>query len=380
MGSKKGTYRSVLIAILVWEIIFWTLLLFAFNQWRFFEPLSDHSQLVFKNPTALWYMLIGVPMLVLFAVFLWREHQRYRKLGDDFVVRKIVVQTAPSSHFIKFFLFRNFVVFAILAWALPVMGTKSTTAKKENKELVLAMDISLSMNVKDAGFTDSRLTIAKRAATQFINNLKGEKIGIVIFAGNAYVQLPLTTDYEAAKMYVDEIETSLTSNQGTALSTALIRSQQVFTDETAAHAVILFSDVEDQQGGLDSIVEVYREQQVHLSILAIGTSTGGLIPNSPSRSELGYKMDENGRPIVSKMNLKLVRDLAKQTNGNLLVSENSYPNVELLLQNIKGIKRVKSKLEQMDVKENKYQLPLAISLISFLLFGIFKSKSLSNES
>src|SRR5690606_39237701 len=129
------------------------------------------------------------------------------------------------------------------------------------------------------------------------NQLRGEKVAIVIFAGNACVQLPLTTDYASAKMYVDEIETSLTSNQGTALSTALIRSQQVFLDKKAVHAVILFSDVEDHQGDLDSIVNVYQIEKTTLSILAIGTSDGGIIPNNPDRPELGYKQDENGKAI-----------------------------------------------------------------------------------
>lgn len=380
MDNKKVNYRNVFIAVVIWEIIFWIAVAITLNLGSYFETLSDQSQLVFKNPNALWFLWIAIPLLLIFAVFLYREQHRYSKMGNYSVVQNSIFQTNPFSHFIKFFCFRNFVILTIFALALPVMGTKNTTVKRENKELVLAMDISLSMNVKDAGFADSRLTIAKRAATQFINNLRGEKIGIVIFAGNAYVQLPLTTDYEAAKMYVDELETSMTSNQGTVLATALIRSKQVFMDKTAAHAVILFSDVEDQQGDLDSIVNAYREDKTHLSILAIGTSTGGLIPNSPSRSELGYKMDENARPIVSKMNLELVKLLARQTNGDLIVSENSYPNVELLTRKIKQIKRAKTTLEQLEVKENKYHVPLILAILCFFLFGVIKNKSLSNES
>ena len=237
-----------------------------------------------------------------------------------------------------------------------------------------------SMNVKDAGFTDSRLKIAKRAATELINNLRGEKVGIVIFAGNAYVHLPLTTDYDAAKMHVDEIETNLTSNQGTAISTALIRSQQMFLDKKAAHAVILFSDVEDQQGDLDSIVKAYRTEKTNLSLLAIGSTNGGMIPNNPNRPELGYKMDENGRPIVSKMNLNLVKELAKQTNGQLSVSENGYPNMELTLNEIRKMKGVRSSIEDLEVKKNRYHIPLILGLLSFLLFGVLKSKRMSNEN
>lgn len=379
MVKQKGTYRAVILAILVWEILMWLVLGLLLKHWQFFEPLSDKTQLAFKNPNALWLLLAVVPLIILYIVFLIREQNRFKKLGTYSVIQKITIPNSPITHFFKFFFFRNFIVFTILAMALPVSGTKNTSVRTESKELVLAMDISSSMDVKDAGFTESRLTIAKRAATQLINNLRGEKVGIVIFAGNAYVQLPLTNDYAAAKMYIDEIETSLTSNQGTALSTALIRSQQVFIDKKSVHAVILFSDVEDQQGDLDSIVQVYKEEKTHLSILAIGTENGGLIPNNPNRQELGYKMDENGKPIVSKMNITLVKDLARQTNGHLLISKNSYPNVGLLLQEIKKMNQTKSSFQNMEVKENKYHIPLILAFISFLLFGVFKSKRMSND-
>lgn len=379
MDIKKGKYRFVILSILAWEILFWGILGLLSKQWHYFDSLSDQSQLVFKNPDSLWLLILVIPMLLSYGFFLWREQNRFKKLGNYSVVQKVVIPNSPFLNFMKFFFFRNFIVFLILALALPVFGTKSTTIRTENKELVLAIDISSSMDVKDAGFTDSRLMIAKRAATQLINQLRGEKVAIVIFAGNAYVQLPLTTDYASAKMYVDEIETSLTSNQGTALSTALIRSQQVFLDKKAVHAVILFSDVEDHQGDLDSIVNVYQTEKTALSILAIGTSDGGIIPNNPDRPELGYKQDENGKAIVSKMNLPLVKDLAQQTNAQLLTSKNSYPNVALLMQEIKQMKRVKSTFEEMEVQENRYQIPLILALICFLLFGVFKSKKLSNE-
>lgn len=379
MVKQKGTYRAVIFAILVWEILMWLVLGILLKHWKFFEPLSDKTQFAFKNPDALWLLLIVVPLITLYIVFLIREQNRFKKIGTYTVIQKITRANSPITHFFKFFFFRNFIVFAILAMALPVSGTKKTRVRTESKELVLAMDISSSMDVKDEGFTESRLTIAKRAATQLINNLQGEKVGIVIFAGNAYVQLPLTTDYGSAKIYIDELETSLTSNQGTALSTALIRAQQVFIDKKSVHAVILFSDVEDQQGELDSIAEVYQEEQTHLSILAIGTENGGLIPNNPNRQELGYKMDQNGKPIVSKLNIVLVKELAKQTNGHLLISNNSYPNVGLLLQEIKKMNQIKSSFANMEVKENKYQIPLILAFISFVLFGIFKSKRMSNE-
>lgn len=373
MVKEKGKYRAVILAILIWEILMWLILGFLLKFWKFFEPISDQSHLVFKNPDALWLLILLIPLLIFYFLFLIREQNRYQKIGTFAVIQKITFVDSPLTHFFRFFFFRNFIVFAILALAMPVFGTKDTSIRKENKELVLAIDISSSMDVKDEGFSESRLTIAKRAAKQLINNLNGEKVGIVIFAGNAYVQLPLTSDYASAKMYIDEIETSLTSNQGTVLSTALIRAQQVFIDQKSVHAVVLFSDVEDHQGGLDSIVQVYQDEQVHLAILAIGTEKGGFIPNNPNRRELGYKLNEKGKPIVSKLNLKLVRELSKQTQGSLLLSNNSYPNVEILMQEIKKMKRGKTSFENMEVQANKYQIPLLLAFLSFLLFGIFKT-------
>ncbi len=372
MDKQQYTYRIpvILSGILVSEAIFW--LLFAGFLWfaGYFNLSNTGTQLGFKNESVLWYLWIVVPLIFVFYWFMHWKNQKFKLLGNHLIQSVMLTPVSAFYSFLKFFFFRNAVVFLIIAMAQPVFGTKKVSGTLESLELVIALDISSSMNVKDIDKEMTRLSIAKRAMIQLINNLHGEKLGIVVFAGGAYAQLPLTMDYDAAKMYVNEIETGMISNQGTNIAAALEVSEIMFSKLKTTKAVILVTDAEDHEGGVDKFLAEFKEKQIELSVLGLGTENGGLIPNNPDKPEFGYKLDERGSPIVSKLNPAMVQELASKSGGTSVISSNAYPDLTGLLDNLKQMKRTKVSTLEFDVKENKYQFPLVLGILCWFLYVV----------
>ncbi len=370
MDKRLFTYRIPLIltGILIWEFIFWITFFGFLLMMGYFSHSNIGPQMGFKNEDALPFLYLILPLNLIFLWFISWKNKRFSAIGNSHIQSIILSPISSLQAFLKYFFFRNTVAFVILAMAQPVFGTKKVTGTIESLELIVALDISTSMNVKDIDDKVSRLGIAKRAMVQLINNLHGEKLGVIVFAGDAFAQLPLTMDYDAAKMFVGEIETGMISNQGTNIASALQVAQKMFTKTKSSKAIILISDAEDHEGGIDVFLNQLKEKEIELSVLGLGTANGGLIPNNPDQPEFGYKLSPAGTPIVSKMNPDLVKSLAAKSNGTYLISESAYPDLTTLLENLKQMKRTKVKTISFDVKQNIYQFPLFMAIISWILF------------
>ena len=376
MDKRLFTYRIPLIltGILIWEFIFWISFFGFLLMMGYFSHSNIGPQMGFKNEDALPFLYMILPLNLVFLWFISWKNKRFNSIGNSHIQSIMLSSISSLQAFLKFFFFRNTVAFVILAMAQPVFGTKKVTGTIESLELIVALDISTSMNVKDIDDKVSRLGIAKRAMVQLINNLHGEKLGVVVFAGDAFAQLPLTMDYDAAKMFVGEIETGMISNQGTNIASALQVAQKMFTKTKSSRAIILISDAEDHEGGIDVFLRQLKEKEIELSLLGLGTANGGLIPNNPDQPEFGYKLSPEGTPIVSKMNPDLVKSLAAKSSGTYLISESPYPDLTTLLENLKRMKRTKVKTISFDVKQNIYQFPLLLAIISWILFLVLPQK------
>lgn len=372
MDKRLFTYRFPLIltGILIWEFIFWITFFGFLLMMGYFSHSNVGTQMGFNNEDALPYLFLILPLNLVFLWFISWKNKKFNTIGNHHIQSVVLSPISSLQAFLKFFFFRNAVAFIILAMAQPVFGSKKVTGTIESLELIVALDISSSMNVKDIDDKVSRLGIAKRAMVQLINNLHGEKLGVVVFAGDAFAQLPLTMDYDAAKMFVGEIETGMISNQGTNIASALQVAQKMFTKTKSSKAIILISDAEDHEGGIDIFLNQLKEKEIELSVLGLGTENGGLIPNNPDQPEFGYKLNPSGTPIVSKMNPELVKSLASKSGGTYLISDSPYPDLTTLLENLKRMKRTKVKTISFDVKQNIYQFPLMLGIIFWILFLI----------
>ena len=322
------------------------------------------------------YLLVLLLIPVFFGIewgFMCWKNKKINALGSVQTQAILLPEIQVKPLFWKYFWLRNTLFFFAFALAQPIFGEGKVTSTGRNAEILIALDISNSMNVRDINPTESRLSIAKRSLIQLINSLRGEKIGICVFAGNAYVQLPLTGDYEAAKMYVNEIETDMVSEQGTNIGEALLNATRMYSKAKNSKLLLLVTDGENHEGGIDESVQILKENKVQLAILGLGTKQGGYVPNDPYKPEFGYKILENGKKVVSKLNPKMLAEIAQKANGFAITSASSFPDLENIVNQIRDLKTGESEVSDVEVKQNWYQIPLFFGILSLLLyFGIAK--------
>lgn len=375
MSKPQFTYRifAILTSVLVWEILFWALVAFLFVILGYFNN-GIGEQLAFKNPEYFWCLVVVLPLAWLYYFSLKRSNNLFNKTGKN--IRAQMFSPVSSGRiFFRYFLFRNALVFLIFAMAQPVFGSKKIKGTVESMELVLCLDISNSMNVCDIEQTTSRLEIAKRAISELINNLHGEKIGVCVFANSAFTQLPMTLDYNAAKMYVKDIESNMLSSQGTNISAALQTSLSMFSeDKESSKGIILVTDGENHEENPDVVLTEIKESKIQLIMLGLGTKNGGLVPKNPNRPELGYKTSSNGTTILSKMNPRFINEIAYKGGGFATISSDPFPNLTGLLKQINRLKKTQMESMEFDVKENRYQIPLFAAITFWLMYLLLSSK------
>ena len=373
MSKAKFTYKFSLILTLlvVWEIVFWGLYYLIIGEIGNSNQSSEH--VMYKEPYAfnLYFIFIVIAATYLFKT--WNHNQKVKEINAR-VLTSYIRPVSSTSSFLRYFFLRNAIVFLIIALAQPIYGKKKVSGTTESLELVVALDISNSMNTCDISKELSRLEISKRAMIQLINNLHGEKIGIVLFANSAFVQLPLTRDYSAAKLFIQDIDSRMITSQGTNVGEALYVSKEMFSDEKTTKGIILVTDGENHEENPDEILKEIKDSKIQLSVLGIGTKKGGLIPKNPKRPELGYKTNAIGKTIVSKLNPSFIQKIASKGGGHANISSSEFPNLSGLLTQINQMKRTKIDNLEFDVKEEQYQLPLFIAIMSWLFYILWSKQ------
>jgi Ca-activated chloride channel family protein len=354
--------RALLFELAFWLAFFGTIALFGY-----FSENSSQAHLVFVKGDLLWGLSLLLPLYMFFYFDLRRKNALTQYLTNS--VRASMFKPIHSNQaLLNFLLFRSFIVFLLLAMAQPSFGTKKENMSTKTLELVVCLDVSNSMNTKDMRGGTTRLLSAKRALNQLVNQFTGEKVGICVFAGGAYVQLPMTSDYSAAKLFIDEIETTMFSNQGTNIKAALQTAKTMFTKSKTSKGVLLITDGENHEENPSKIIDSLRQKDIALSILGMGSPNGGPVPNDPSRPELGYKRNGRGQLVMSRMNPDLIRELASKSKGTAAITAEGFPDLKPILTQINRMKRTSGQEQEIEVSQNQYQFPLFASIICGLLF------------
>lgn len=334
------------------------------------EFLTKDTTVTFLHIENVW-LFIFIPILIGIELSYMRwKNNKVKHLEGQFALDKLFSALSIKGYFWKYFWLRTALFFVVIAAMQPVIGTKKIPSKSKNAELVIALDISNSMNVKDINKDDSRLMISKRAINQLINTLQGERLGICIFAGTSFVQLPLTNDYDAAKMLVNEIETDMISKQGTNLQAAFRTSLRMYSKALNQKSLVMLTDGENLEGNPSNELAKIKESKIQLAVIGVGTKVGGHVPNDPAKKELGYKVDNQGKRIVSKVNPLFIKKIAEEANGYAILASNSFPNLEecyRLIHARTSDETDTNQTKKIDVKENIYTYPLLLGLIAFLI-------------
>ncbi len=278
----------------------------------------------FENPIILW-LLVVVPLMALIRLAMWRVQKRkYKRLGDKDLLRLMMPNVSKYRPSIKFWLLMSALALIIVMLARPQMGSKIQKEKRNGIEIIIAMDISNSMKAEDV--VPSRLQKSKLLVENLIDNFSDDKIGLIVFAGDAFVQLPITSDYVSAKMFLHNIDPSLIESQGTDIAQALNLASHSFTQSKVGKAVVVITDGEDHEGGAVEAAEEAREKGMNVFILGVGDTAGAPIPDPAG----GYMTDNTGNTVMSALNEQMCQQIAQAGKGKYIHVDNTSSAQELL--------------------------------------------------
>ncbi len=374
--TKQERYpiKKISFIIIVFEVLFWLLLLVAIRLLNTIGSDSTTTQFDFAQPSNLLLTGILVPFYWLFLRKLNRKNNFFASIPHS-IQSLISPQKSIRAVLRELFLFRTAIVCIILAMGQPVFGTKKMASSSFKSEIIFCLDISNSMNAKDISPAVTRLEIAKRGLIEFMNQLKGERVGIVVFAGNSFVQLPITTDYGSAKTFLQEVETTMISNQGTNINDALNLAKSLFSPINCPKRILLITDGENHAEDPTASISALRDQQIGLFVLGIGTENGGPIMRNPDRPELGY-VTENDRTIISKVNVALLKSLALKANGSATLCSSEFPDFSQLLTEINLNKGEKTRDLQLEVQSEQYHWFVVLAVVCLMLLHLPTFKQL----
>ena len=298
----------------------------------------------FANPDFL-YLFFLLPVLV--AVFLYYNHRRrqnIRKYGDPALLQELMPTVSKYRPDVKFWLTFSALALTIFMLARPQFGSKMETVKRSGVEAVIALDISNSMLAEDV--TPSRLEKAKKLISRLVDTFNNDKVGMIVFAGEAFTQLPITSDYVSAKMFLESINPSLITTQGTDIGAAIRLAMKSFTpNDGVGRAIVVITDGENHEGGAIEAAKEAAEKNMQVFILGIGSPDGSPIPEE--RGSNHFRKDKDGNVIVTRLNEQMCQEIAKAGNGVYIRVDNSNSAEKILNEQI-------AKLAKADVESQVF--------------------------
>jgi Ca-activated chloride channel family protein len=310
--------------------------------------------------------LFGIPVLILAMLLYSRWKATALTLfGESKLVNELMHSFSKQRTQIKNMLTILIFIALIIGIANPQVGTKMEEVKREGVDLMIAIDLSNSMMAED--IKPNRLERAKLAISQLINKLQGDRIGLIVFAGEAYLQLPITTDYSAAKLFLSTVNTNIVPTQGTEIAKAIDLSMQSFDMENAQNkAIIIITDGESHDEKAIESAEHANELGIFVHTLGMGLSKGGPIPiYNKYGNRTGYRKDRDGNTVVSKLNENLLQQIANAGKGTYVRANNSKAGLSTLFAEIN--KMEKKEIGTMVFTEYKDRFQLFIGLALLLL-------------
>ncbi len=311
-------------------------------------------------------LLFGIPVIIV-AILLYSKWKRkaLALFGDSKLVTELMHSFSKRRTQIKNTLTVLIFIFIILGIANPQVGTKMEEVKREGVDLMIAIDLSNSMLAED--IKPNRLERAKQAISRLIDKLEGDRIGLIVFAGEAYVQLPITTDYSAAKLFLSTVNTNIVPTQGTEIGKAIDLSVQSFDMENSQNkAIIIITDGESHDEKAIESAEKANKLGVFVHTLGMGLSKGGPIPiYNKYGNRTGYHKDREGNTVVSKLNENLLMQISNTGQGTYVRANNSKAGLSTLFAEIN--KMEKKEIGTMIFTEHKDRFQLFIGLALLLL-------------
>tara|TARA_B100000482_G_scaffold189572_1_gene171225 strand:+ start:1726 stop:2757 length:1032 start_codon:yes stop_codon:yes gene_type:complete len=314
------------------------------------------------------YFLALIPLIAIGLYFYNRwQKKSIEKFGDENLVIELMQNHSKARKNIKNTLFIFSIAFLIIGISNPQIGTKMEEVKREGVDLMIAIDLSHSMMAQD--IKPNRLERAKQAISRLIDKLEGDRIGLVVFAGEAYVQLPITTDYSAAKLFLSTVNTSIIPTQGTKIGNAIDLCVKSFDQENNQNkAIIIITDGENHDDEAISSAKIAQEQNIYIHTLGMGLTKGGPIPiynKYGSTSE--FRKDREGNIIITKLNETILKEIAQAGMGTYIRANNSKSGLSVLFDEINKMEKKEIGTMIFTNYKDRFQIFISISLVLLIL-------------
>ena len=324
-----------------------------------------------------WLWLGIIPLLVMLLFIgdrIWKSN-----IQDNFLSKNALMRLSPNissfKPYLRIFTILFCLIFLVLAMINPQMGTKMETFKRFGVDIVFAVDVSRSMLAED--IVPNRLEKSKQLVNQIINTLNGDRIGIVAYAGKAFPQLPITTDYSSGKMFLQSMNTDMISSQGTAIDEAIQLATNYYDDESKIERIlIIISDGEDHNDVSSDMAKIASQKGIIIYTIGVGKEKGAPIPIKKNGIIQSYKKDNKGEVVITKLNRQVLVDIANQTGGEFIDGSDTKFVVNRIGEILKETEKKEFESKKFSEYKDQFQWFLAIGLLLlFIEIFLFDSKT-----
>ena len=372
--SSKNKYSlstsTAVIGLLALEIIFWGVCIATYQY-----LISNVVEFRFEHPNRLWLLSV---ILLLNITWISNRIWRNKALNNFAKIETVNHIHAGYSNFrssVKYFLFRTAFGLLIIASANPQYGENEKTVESKGIDIMIALDISRSMMAEDIVNNYTRLDLAKLAIGKLMNELRGDHVGIVVFAGEAYKQLPLTPDYHVAKLFLKSIGTDMISSQGTDIGNAIDLCMSSFDlEKNTNKAILIMSDGEDHEEMAVNAANDASNQNVVICTIGMGTDKGVPIPVYKRGKKIGNKKDKENSTVLTKLNEENLIQIAQAGNGTYTRAQGLNLNLRKIVDRLNAIERTTLKKEKYSTYDDQFQWFLIPAFILLFLELIILEK------
>ena len=314
--------------------------------------------------------LYALALIPLFIIIYWIM-TRWRKkallsFGELAVIQQLYPDVSKSKRIWKFILYLFAFTFLIIGIVNPQVGTRLEEVKRKGADLMICLDVSNSMKAED--LAPNRLEKAKQSISKLIDKLDGDRLGVIVFGGEAYVQLPITTDYSAAKMFLESINTDMIPTQGTAIGKAIDMAMESFgKDEGKNKAIVIITDGENHEDDAIKAAEDAAEKGITIHTIGMGSAEGAPIPLYKGNVREGFRKDKEGNTIVTKLDEKMLQEISAAGNGIYIRASNSDAGLNNVLEALDKLEKKQFDSKMYSDYEDRFQWFIAVAFLLLLI-------------
>ncbi len=313
-----------------------------------------------------FYLLALIPIMLVIFLFvqIWKKSKQ-KRFADKSLFSRLVPDKSSFKPLLKLIVLLLAFISLTIALVNPKIGTKLETIKREGVDIVFAVDVSKSMLAED--IAPNRMEKSKRLVSEIISQLASDRVGIIAYAGTAFPQLPITTDFASAKMFLQGMNTNMLSSQGTAIDEAIKLAKSYYDDEEQTNRVLfIISDGEDHSENSASIAEEAKSEGIKIFTIGVGTEKGGPIPIKRNGIIQTYKKNQAGEVVITRLDESTLSDIAKEANGTYINGNNTQEVVDFVKNTLDEMD--KTEFEAKEVSDYKDQFQWFLGVGIFLIF------------